>query len=73
MGLVRTLLVIAAVWLVLWLFSRARGAPSRDRGAALPAMVRCEHCGLYLAVHEARRSGGRYFCSPEHAEAGRTP
>ncbi|MGH8570134.1 MAG: PP0621 family protein [Gammaproteobacteria bacterium] len=73
MGLLRTLLVLAAVWLVPLLFSRARGAPEKDRGAALPDMVRCEHCGLYLAAHEATRSGGRYFCSPEHAEAGRIP
>jgi hypothetical protein len=73
MGLLRTLLVLAAVWLVLRLFSRARGAPKKDRGTALPDMVRCEHCGLYLAAHEATRAGGRYFCSPEHAGAGRTP
>jgi hypothetical protein len=72
MGLFRTLLVLGAVWLVLRLFSRARGAPEKDRGPALPDMVRCEHCGLYLAAHEATRAGGRYFCSPEHAEAGRT-
>jgi len=73
MGLLRTLLVLAAVWLVLRLFSRARGAPKKDHGPALPDMVRCEHCGLYLAAHEATRAGCRYFCSPEHAEAGRTP
>ncbi|MGQ0593611.1 MAG: PP0621 family protein [Gammaproteobacteria bacterium] len=73
MGLLRTLLVLAAVWLVLRLFSRARGAPKKDRGMALPDMVRCEHCGLYLAAHEATRADGRYFCSPEHAEAGPTP
>ncbi|MCA1850917.1 MAG: hypothetical protein LC647_00555 [Beggiatoa sp.] len=72
MGLFRTLLVLAAVWLLLRLFSRARGAPKRHHGAALPDMVQCEYCGLYLAAHEATWAGGRYFCSPEHAEAGRT-
>jgi uncharacterized protein len=71
MGLLRLLLVLAAVWLVVRLFSRARR--TQDRGAALSDMVRCEHCGLYLAEHEATRVGGRYFCSPEHADAGRTP
>lgn len=44
-----------------------RGGPKADP----ESMVRCEHCGIHLPRSEAVLSGGRIWCSPEHAKIGR--
>lgn len=34
------------------------------------SMVRCEHCGIHLPRSEAVQTGGRIWCSQEHARLG---
>ncbi|ABI57886.1 PP0621 family protein [Alkalilimnicola ehrlichii MLHE-1] len=44
---------------------RGRG---RDR---VEAMVRCEHCGVYVPRNEAVEDAGRWYCSDGHRDAAR--
>ncbi|NYT66651.1 hypothetical protein H0A58_11820 [Alcaligenaceae bacterium] len=48
----------------------AKGLRSKTR-ADPESMVRCEHCGIHLPRSEAVLSGGRTWCSSEHAKIGR--
>lgn len=47
---------------------------AKDKAAPLQgnpeSMVRCEHCGIHLPRSEALLSGGRTWCSQEHAKLG---
>jgi uncharacterized protein len=68
MGVLRLLLLIAAVVLVYFVlksFRRSLNKPPAP-GAKVEDMVRCEHCGVNLPRSEALLSRGRFFCSEEH-------
>ena len=75
--MMKLLLVIAVVWVALWIWRQGRRAELRQRqpGAApspaLPqAMVRCAHCDLHLPAPEAvRGEHGSYYCSVAHRQA----
>lgn len=47
---------------------RERRDKGRDR---VEAMVRCEHCGVYVPRNEAVEDAGRWYCSGAHRDADR--
>lgn len=57
---------------------RAGAAPRQTTGTGrgqpqhlgAEPMVRCEHCGIHLPRSEALLSGGRTWCSQDHARLG---
>lgn len=70
------LLVIAVVWVALWLWRQGRRAELGERRppAASPpglpqAMVQCGHCGLHLPASEAVKGGHASYCSAAHRQA----
>jgi uncharacterized protein len=75
MGLLRALLIGAAVLLGWWLWRawlRARDAAPSERtiknGQAPAKMARCAHCGLFVPMSEAVISGALTFCSADHRD-----
>lgn len=54
--------------------AREQTAPRRPPSTAgsdpANAMVRCEHCQIYLPRSEAFMSQGKTWCSAEHARLG---
>ncbi|HMZ01904.1 MAG TPA: PP0621 family protein [Burkholderiaceae bacterium] len=71
------ILLLALAVVALWRGARRRDAARPDaatppprRGAAPEAMVRCAHCGLYLAAADALQDGERSYCSEAHRLAG---
>mgnify|MGYP003584819272 CR=1 FL=1 len=79
------LLVLAVVWVAIWLWrknrreemrdaqqERAKKAQQRTPAVAPPqAMVGCAHCGLHLPAADALpRPDGAVFCSAVHRQAG---
>jgi uncharacterized protein len=68
----RLILLALAVLVIAWLVRRALRGHRRanDSPTAAGELVRCARCGLLLPKDDARKSGGRYFCSDEHAAAG---
>ena len=79
------LLVLAVLWIAIWLWRKNRREEMRDamreraakaqqrapaQVAAPQAMVRCAHCGLHLPATDAiGGSGGTVYCSTAHREA----
>jgi uncharacterized protein len=47
--------------------NKSAGEPERIKEQG--AMVRCAHCGVHVPQFEALRSGGRMYCSRDHALA----
>lgn len=74
-GMGRFLLLLVALFVLIWL---VRGALGRRKGGEAPAksargeaeLVRCAHCGVHLPRGEARTADGRDYCSEEHARLG---
>lgn len=75
MGIIRILLVIAAIWLVWRLVSKVFAPPthndtsntSRDTPNTSGAkMLRCEQCGVHVPDTDAFTAKGHHFCSAEH-------
>lgn len=73
MGL-RTLLLLLAAGIGLWVFNNWRQRRSLQDKRQTPAppahMVRCAHCGLHVPEDEAVKADGRDYCSEEHARQG---
>jgi uncharacterized protein len=75
----RLLVGVVLVVLAVWLLRRAQRAAERGAGreeapqqpsATQGELVRCVQCGVHLPRAEARMSGGRLYCSDEHARLG---
>jgi uncharacterized protein len=74
------LLVLAVVFVAIWLWRKARREELRSRPPpprATPAvgkpqaMVRCAHCGLHLPAADAISGpDGAVYCSVAHRQAG---
>jgi uncharacterized protein len=77
------LLVLAVLWIAIWLWRKNRREEMREemreraakaqRTPAPPgppqAMVRCAHCGLHLPATDAIAGPGGAYCSTAHREA----
>jgi uncharacterized protein len=75
--LMKTLLLLALVFGVLWLVKGGRrgGADAASRQPSRPpapqAMLACAHCGVHLPQSDALMDpAGRPFCSDAHRLAG---
>ena len=76
----RLVVGVILVVLAVWLLRRAlRAAEQRDGqeqarpqapSASQGELVRCVQCGVHLPRAEARMTGGRFYCSDEHARLG---
>jgi uncharacterized protein len=74
------LLVLAVVFVAIWLWRKSRRDEMRSRPpppratpavGAPQAMVRCAHCGLHLPVADAISGpDGAVYCSAAHRQAG---
>ncbi|KAF1069698.1 PP0621 family protein [Variovorax sp.] len=75
------LLVLAVVWVAIWLWRKNRREEMQERAARTPrpasppavgapqAMVRCAHCGLHLPASDAvRGTDGTPYCSAAHRQ-----
>lgn len=75
MRLILFLLGVFLVYLVVKSYYRSLQAPGRAAPEAKPPaaedMVRCVVCGVNTPRSEAIFSGGEFFCSEEHRQAGR--
>ena len=69
----KLLLLLAAVFVLLWLLRSAarRGrVPPRAAPPRQPqAMLQCSHCGLHLPRNEALPGRGGVFCGDAHRQA----
>ena len=72
MGIVRTLLIVVAIFVALLLVKRLLGGRPQTPGAPpqTPKLVQCAHCGVHVDQSQALRSGERYFCSADHQQRG---
>ena len=74
--MVRLILIVVAVFVVIWLVRRAiagpraAGKPPAESGEQKGDLVNCAHCGVNLPQAEARGAGGRFYCSEEHWRLG---
>lgn len=73
MGIVRTILLTAAFWLLFALLRKLvrsrRGDQSGTTRGPAEKMVPCAHCGTYLPISDAVHAQGKDFCSHDHARA----
>ena len=72
MGIVRTLLIVVAIFVALMLVKRLLAGRSQTPPAQpqTPKLVQCAHCGVHVDEAQALRSGERYFCSADHQQRG---
>ena len=72
MGIVRTLLIVVAIFVALMLVKRLLAGRPRTPPAQpqTPKLVQCAHCGVHVDEAQALRSGERYFCSADHQQRG---
>lgn len=74
------LLVLAVVFVALWLWRKGRRDAMRDRAAAARTapppsvaapreMARCDHCGLHLPLTDAITGRDGVYCSAAHRQA----
>ena len=73
--MIKWLLVIGVVVAIYYLFikksapSAAQESPKKAPGAKkseeVDEMVECSRCGVYVEIHEAILSNGKYYCSKE--------
>jgi len=72
MGIVRTLLIVVAIFVALIIIKRLlAGRPQTPpKQAQAPKLVQCAHCGVHVNEAQALRSGDRYFCCAEHQQRG---
>ncbi|OGA18224.1 MAG: hypothetical protein A3I63_07425 [Betaproteobacteria bacterium RIFCSPLOWO2_02_FULL_66_14] len=70
----RFVLLIVALFVLIWLVRSAFSARRRPRDVATDAdsaeLVRCAHCGTHLPRNEARESEGLNYCSDDHRRLG---
>lgn len=74
MGIIRLLLILAAIWLV-WRLVRGALLPGRSpahsdapQKDAAARMLRCEQCDVHVPETEAFTARGHHFCSQEHQQ-----
>jgi len=65
------LILVALVFVVLWLVRSARRVPPPERradarGASPHPMVTCAQCGVHLPQHDALPGRGGVFCGEAH-------
>ncbi len=72
MGIVRTLLIVIAIFVALIIIKRLlAGRPQTPPAQAqAPKLVQCAHCGVHVNEAQALRSGDHYFCSADHQQRG---
>ena len=71
----RFILLIVALFILIWLVRSVLAGRARREGRAPPAhaqgeLVRCAHCGVHLPRSESRSADGRLYCSEEHGRLG---
>jgi uncharacterized protein len=69
----RFILLVIALFVLVWLVRSALGKRQGGRPATPPAraeLVRCAHCGTHVPEADARSAGGRRYCSEEHLRLG---
>jgi uncharacterized protein len=69
----RIALVLFGLWLILRIIRRAR-ARRRSAPPSAPAsadMLRCDYCGMFVPRSDAMTTGGKVYCSSQHADADR--
>jgi len=65
--LIRILLILAAVWLVLFYVRRAFSRRNKPPVPTAPArMVACAVCGTHVPESEAVHAGGKVYCGEAH-------
>ena len=73
MGIVRTLLIVVAIFIALIIIKRlmtGRTPAAPPTQAQAPKLVQCAHCGLHVDPSQALRSGEHYDCSADHQQRG---
>lgn len=73
MGIVRTLLIVVAIFVALVIIKRLlAGRPQTPPPAQpqTPKLVQCAHCGVHINEAQALRSGERSYCSADHQQRG---
>lgn len=71
MSLIRFIIYCVIAYFVFRLLDRLFGKGASTRSSvAVPSMVKCHNCGLFVAEKDAIASGGARFCSRECARAG---
>ncbi|MBF2754411.1 MAG: hypothetical protein ISN29_04025 [Gammaproteobacteria bacterium AqS3] len=48
---------------------RRKERPSRSKPGKTREMLECRHCGVHAEASTGVRTGGRWYCCREHAEA----
>lgn len=79
MGLIRLVLIIAAIWLVWRLIKqilltnnpanpdeKPSGSKAAQGNEKVEAMVQCQQCGVHLPQSEALVTQNQHFCSDDH-------
>jgi len=67
MPLVRLLILIAVIWLLYRLVRRLLpGKPSVTDQSETTRMVKCAHCGVYVAENDTYGKGGDIYCCEDH-------
>lgn len=69
--LIRILVILAALWMVVYFLRRAFGHGKKPDAGDTPAagtarMVACARCGTHIPESEAVRANGRTYCCEEH-------
>lgn len=68
--LLRLLILLAGVWLVIYIIrqalARRRRAATAHSPDPIPRMLRCERCGTYIPESEAVTFRGKVYCSEAH-------
>lgn len=68
----RLILYLAIAAVVYYLYRALRGPrPAKPRLMRAHDTVRCEHCGVHIAVDDAVNDDSHHYCSAEHRQLGR--
>jgi len=67
----RLIILFLAIWLIAGFLRKLLARDHAAGTGALPRMVRCEHCGLFLPENETIVSGNHYYCCKQHASSAR--
>jgi len=72
MGIVRTLLIVVAIFVAMVIIKRLLAGRPKAPPAQAPApkLVQCAHCGVHVNESQALRSGDHYYCSADHQQRG---
>ena len=67
----RLIILFLAIWLIAWFIRKLLARDPAARGGALPRMVRCEYCGLFLPENEVIVSDKHIYCCKQHESSAR--